>query len=70
MGQSMSVTHVMTQTQSSQKYVRIYTQQQSRQRIQAICEYCGISGHDICTTGCYYTASFILSNNFLQKIRI
>ena len=57
----------MTWRQSSQKYGRTYTQQQPRQRIQAICECCEISGHDIRTTGCDYAASFILTNDFLRK---
>ena len=40
-GQSTPVAHVMTRRQSSQKYGRTYTQQKPRQRIQAICEFCG-----------------------------
>ncbi len=37
------------------------------QIIPGICECCGVSGHDIRTTGYDFAASFILTNDFLRK---
>ena len=58
-GQSTLVACVMTQRQSNSKYNKNHTQQQTRQKIPAICECCGVSGHNIHTTGCDFAASFI-----------
>ena len=40
-----------------------------RQRIQNVCECCGIAGHDVRTTGCDFAASLMLANDFLQQNR-
>ena len=53
--------------QSNSKYNKHHTQRQTMQRIPGICECCGISGHDIRTTGYDFAASFILTNDFLRK---
>ena len=63
-GQSTPVTRVMTRRQTNSRYNKNHTQRLPRQRIQAICECCGISGHDVRTAGCDYAASFILTNDF------
>ena len=36
-------------------------------RIDTICTCCGISGHDVATTGCDYAASFLLTKDYLKR---
>ena len=38
----------------------------TRQRINKICPYCGISGHDINSSGCDFAASLLLANDYLK----
>ena len=69
-----------TNTTTSTPTVRAisYNRQQSQQnpttkprlRTQTICSCCGIAGHDVYSTGCDFSASMMLSNEFLQKNRM
>ena len=38
-----------------------------RQRLNKTCQCCGISGHDVKTTGCDFAASMLLCNDYLKK---
>ena len=38
-----------------------------RQRILHKCQCCGITGHDVATTGCDFAASFLLTTSYLRK---
>lgn len=39
----------------------------NRQRIETTCKCCGISGHDVNSTGCDFAASFLLTTDYLRN---
>ncbi len=39
----------------------------NRQRLETTCKCCGISGHDVSTTGCDFAASFLLTTDYLRN---